>query len=201
MDTFGEHIVVARADDADRFQLFQIEGLPGLFVPPATPGVLEGRALEEVLFLRDEMSNLVWAVEQTVRGPSGRPRQRTEEPAPAPLPAGAEPAAERDYLLQSVPDWWIPFVPMSAGPGTIELRKARLSDGPRGEPAGALLEPGSGLTIDDAEVPREGIQVRRVPLLTRRPDGRYARWISRRASVGRGETARRIVFDATDARS
>ncbi len=201
VDTFGEQTTVARADDADRFQLFQIEGLPGIFVPPATPGALEGAALEEVLFLRDEMANLVWAVEQTVRGLSGRPRSRLQEPAPAPLPPGAEPAAELDYLLQSpVPDWWIPFVPMSTGPGAIELRKTKLHDGPRGEPAGALLEPGRGLAIDDVEVPREGVHVRRVPLLTRRPDGTYARWISRRASVGRGETSGRIVFDAATPR-
>ncbi len=201
MDTFGHHTTVRRADDAERFRLFEIEGLPGLFVPPATPGVLEGAALEEVLFLRDEMANLVWAVEQTVRGPSGRSRPRIEEPVPAPLPPGTEEAAELDYLLQSVvPGWWIPFVPMSAGAGTVELRKATLREGPQGQPAGRLLEPGRGLTIHDAEVPREGVLVRRVPLLARRPDGRYARWISRRASVGRGETTSRISFDAADLR-
>jgi hypothetical protein len=154
-----------------------------------------------VLFLRDEMANLVWAVEQTVRGPSGRPRARTDEPQPAPPSPGGEQAAELDYLLQSpVPDWWIPFVPVSAGAGTVALRKATLHEGPRGEPAGRLLEPGRGLEIDDIEVPREGVVVRRVPMLARRPDGRYARWISRRAGVGRGETSNRISFDTATPR-
>ncbi|MCW2939570.1 MAG: hypothetical protein JWN00_2555 [Actinomycetia bacterium] len=72
--TFNETITVPRA--ADGFQLFEIDRLAGLLVPPATLGALEGRTLEEVHLLRDEAANLAWAVEQTVRAPSGTPRSR-----------------------------------------------------------------------------------------------------------------------------
>jgi hypothetical protein len=189
-DTFGEHVTVPRA--ADGFQLFQVDGLPGLLVPPATPGALEGTALEEVHLLRDEAANLGWAVEQTVRAASGTPRSRADEPVAAPPPAGTEPGVELDYVLRRpLPARWIPLVPVATGPGVVALRKGALSDEP---PRGVLLE--GPLTIEDSRVPREGVRLSRVPALARRPDGRYARWIRRRATSGRGEGTSHLAFDA-----
>jgi hypothetical protein len=197
-DTFGHVTQVPRADDQERFQLFEIEGVPGLLVPPAAPGVLEGAAVEEVRLLRDEAANLVWAVEHLVRAPGGDPRVRADEPQPLPPVPGAEPGADMDYLLQgAVPDWWIPLVTVSSGPGAVELRKgAMVKDLREVRPVGVLLRPDGPLTVGDEEVPREGVRIRRVPVLARRPDGGYARWIGRRVSVGRGEGASRLAFDA-----
>lgn len=198
--TFGEEYEVDRADEGGRFQLFEIDGLPGLLVPPAAPSVLDGPALEEVGYLRDEAANLAWAVERTVRGPSGVPRSRADEPPP-PRPApGAEPGAELDYLLETpVPGNWIPLVPVRRADGSVELRKGALSTAPA-EPHGVLLRPGQPLTLHDEEIPREGVTVRRVPVLARRADGGYARWIARRVGVGRGEGASRLAFDTATVR-
>lgn len=204
--TFGERIPVARADDGASYQMFEIggvpglPGLPGLLVPPASPGVLDGAAIEEVSYLRDEAANLAWAVERVVRGPSGDPRTRTDEPRrPAPQP-GMDPGAELDYLLETgVPDHWVPLVPMRGDGGSIELRKGAMTSSDA-RPYGLLLRP-DPLVLCDEEVPREGIMVRRVPALARRPDGSYARWITRRASVGRGEGASRLAFDSATRRS
>ena len=135
-------------------------------MPPSVTGVLDGPALEEVLYLRDETANMAWAVERTVQGPSGDPRNRRDEGYPPAFEPGVDPAAELDYLLQTdVPEWWIPFLPYSTGYATIALAKGvmtRADDSPV-EPLGLLLRPGESLGIRDEEIPREGARVRRVP--------------------------------------
>ena len=91
--TFGDRFVVPPADDrgrTGRFRLFEIsetgseETLRGLCIPPTARTTLEGPPFEEVLFLRDEMANMAWAVEATVQSVSGDPRSRRDESRPAP---------------------------------------------------------------------------------------------------------------------
>ena len=205
--TFGERLTVPQADDegrSGRFRLFEISRagstatIDGLFVPPAAVGVMDGPTLEEVVLLRDEMANMAWAVERVVQGPSGDPRSRSDEPKPPPITPGTEPGAELDYLLQTeVPAHWIPFVPVSSGYRAVDLRKgAMLNDGAVVEPLGVLLRPGRPMVVRDAEVPREGVRVRRVRALARRLDGSYARWTTRRVTVGRGEGSSSLLFDS-----
>lgn len=210
--TFGEQPIVERADDSGRsgrFRLFEVNvagtdtTLPGLFVPPSVTGVLDGPAVEEVLFLRDETANLAWAVERTVQGPSGDPRSRHDEGYPPPFVPGTNPAAELDYLLQTeVPAWWIPFLPYSTGYATVALAKGRLTrDGSPVEPLGVLLHPTEPMKVRDEELPREGVRVRRVPTIARRIDGSVARWITRRVTIGSGEGSSGLAFDSTVART
>jgi len=205
--SFGEQVTVGPADDSARTGLFRLfatssnnpaGSLPGLFLPPSAPVVISGTPREEVLFLRDEMANLAWAVERTIEGPSGLTRSRTDEPRPAPFTPLTDPGADMDYLLENeVPDWWIPIVPVSTGYGTTALRKgAMVKNGQPVLPLGVLLTPGQPLTVQDEEIPREGIRVRRVPALSRRADGTYVRWTARRTSVGRGEGASGLAFDS-----
>ncbi|GAA5160757.1 MULTISPECIES: hypothetical protein [Amycolatopsis] len=195
--TFGDTITVSRAED-EGFSMYEIPGVPGLLVPPAAPATLEGRPLEEVHYLRDEAANMVWAVERVVEAPSGDPRTRLAEAAPPSAAPGAQPLATHDYLLASpVPEWWIPFVPVAVAPGVVALRKGALRKGNRlVEPLGRLLEPGRPLTVQDEEIPREGVRAQRVPVLARRADGRYERWTARRTSIGRGEGASHLAFDS-----
>lgn len=205
--TFNERLTVAEANDTARpgtFSLFRISpSLDGLLVPPSAMGALEGAALEDVLFLRDETANLAWAVERIVQGPSGDPRNRAAEPQPEPFAPGTQPGADLDYLLETqVPDNWIPFVPVATGDWTRVLRKgAIVKRGADVEPIGIVLEPGAQLDVQDEEIPREGVRVQRIPVLARRVDGTYDRWIARRATVGRGEGASHLAFDSAIGRS
>ena len=48
------------------------------FLPPSLLKSLESRPIEEVLFLRDEMANLAWAVERLIESPAERPLNRFE---------------------------------------------------------------------------------------------------------------------------
>jgi hypothetical protein len=210
--TFGEELTVARGDDSGRtgnFRLFEISvagsaggTLPGLLVPPSVVGLLDGAAVEEVLYLRDETASMAWAVERTVEGPSGESRSRHDEGYPPPFTPGTDPGAELDYLLENeVPGWWIPFLPVSTGYRTLALHKgAMLKDGQVVEPVGVLLRPGEALVVRDEEIPREGVRVRRVPTLSRGIDGSYLRWTTRRVTMGRGEGTSGLAFDSTVAR-
>jgi len=182
--------------------------LNGLVVAPVSANRIEGPALEEVLFLRDEAANLGWAVERIVEDRAGDPLLRTA--ARHQTSVGNEDRvaeAELDYLLQnSVPEWWIPYLPRVAGPADgirLELaRGAMLRFGPQlpnGEPIaplGRLLKGADHETVHDSEVPREGVRVQRIPMLSRRSDGTYDVWTARRVTIGRGEGRSGLAFDS-----
>ncbi len=207
--TFGERYRVeptATASPDGSWRMFTLTtsdgagSADGLLVPPSAIAVQDGPPIEEVLFLRDEMANMVWAVERSVQGPSGAGRDRSRErDDPRPPDPGEVQTAELDYQLQrGVPARWIPYLPRSDGYRSIELVQGAMPD-PDGAavlPIGVLLGEASIKAIKDAEVPREGVIVRRVRSLTRRPDGTYVEWTTRRVSVGRGEGASRLAFDS-----
>lgn len=211
--TFGESFIVpstAAATSDARWRMFTIAGaeppvIDGLLIPPSAVAVEDGEAIEEVLLLRDEMANMVWAVERTMQGPSGlaRPRAR-EHVAAAPISPGPVGTAQLDYRLQiGPPENWIPYLPRAAGYRAVELVQGRMvrPDGTPCDPLGRLLARPDIRRLKDAEVPREGVVVRRRPSLTRHADGRYERWITRQTGVGRGEGASRLSFDAAQPRS
>lgn len=206
--TFGERFVVRPTDAASpdgRWRMYAVttaegETREGLLIPPGAVATQDGPPIEEVLFLRDEMANLAWAVERQIQGPSGaaRPRAR-ERDDPRPVTPGPAARAELDYRLQSgLPARWIPYLPVSTGYRAVELVQGRMTDaaGAPVPPAGRLLNEAGSRRIKDAEIPREGVVVRRTPSVTRRADGSWLRWTTRRVGVGRGEGASRLAFDA-----
>jgi hypothetical protein len=203
-NTFGDRFVVPGVDDqgrSGRFRLFEIsavgsdETIDGFFVPPAARGTVEGRAVEEVLLLRDETANMAWAVEALVQDAAGDPRPRRDEERPPRDTAGPAPPAELRYLLATgVPRHWIPLVPIpTTGRGGFILRKGTMTD--EDESRGRLLDP-TPFNLHEEEIPREGVMVQRVPALLRTPDGRCVRWITRRVRVGRGEGSSGLAFDS-----
>jgi len=206
-NTFGERIRVDPPNDAGRpgkFRMFRVTSasgdseIDGLLLPPTMTGVQEGRAIEDVLFLRDEAAAMGWAVERAVQGPSGDTRDRNAEPRPAPLVPGVGAGVDLDYYLETqVPKNWIPLVPAAVNVGVVALKKGAMLNPDDDKPVlarGVILRP-TPLVIRDEEVPREGVRVRRVPVLARNVDGTYERWIGRRVSVGRGEGSSGFGFD------
>ncbi len=187
--------------------------LDGLVVPPLTAARIEGPPVEEVLFLRDEAANVAWAVERVIEDVAGDPRPRDSERHDDQPGDAQHPEAELDYLLQTaVPRWWIPYVPRIAtqrhpnGMSSVNLRLARAAmnaygpdhpeDGTPITARGVLLTGADLALLDDAELPRDGIKVQRVPVLVRRPDGSYDGWVTRRVGVGRGEGGSGLRFDS-----
>ncbi len=179
-----------------------------LFLAPTIMRNLEGKPLEEVLFLRDESANLAWGVERLVEGISGRALNRKEayiagqQPQPADQPDDAA-----DLLIwrlaTEVPDYWIPFVPVQkkAGESAIVFRRGstlRPDGSHRPQSARShLLRPNPDQPLDlyEEELPREGLRVTRAYQYTRWLDGLPFLWLGRRKQPGRGEGSSGLQFD------
>ena len=181
------------------------------FLPPVLGQGLEGAAVEEVLLLRDEMANMAWAVERVVESPVGFPvnrfetfqekRRQEERTAPSNSNGQSGPATTVAYRLgTSVPDYWIPLLPVPNG-SAIRLRRGSLPRTSGGaldetfEPQGLILDPGHELLLHDEEVPREGARVTRSYQYARWIDGSTHLWIGRRKEPGRGEGSSGLRFD------
>lgn len=195
------------SDDIAKFQ-------DVFFLPPVLGQSLEGTAVEEVLLLRDEMANMAWAVERIVQSPTSYPLDRSEafqerrrrEETAAVTNSSSQPAPTSMLAYRlgtSVPDYWIPLLPVQDG-SAIRLRRGSL---PRTasesvhdvlEPQGLILDPGHELLLHDEEVPREGARVTRSCQYARWTDGSTHLWIGRRKQPGRGEGSSGLRFDVVE---
>jgi hypothetical protein len=219
-NTFGERTLIAHTTEVDGqsspWRAFAVSQASQqlFFLPPVLGPALQSAAVEDVLFLRDEMANVAWAVERVVESPSGRPLDRFEafqaarqrsarEEVP---PSGEVPATSLAYRLgTSVPDYWIPLLPVQQGT-SIRLKRGVLPKREVGgaeemlEPQGRVLEPGHALLLHDEEVPREGARVTRGYQYARWVDGSTHLWIGRRKQPGRGEGSSGLQFDILEAK-
>jgi hypothetical protein len=214
-DTFGEVVQVRAVADVDSatgpFRLFEqtvpvpAGGTPGrdpLFILFPTAGeVIYGPALEEVHFVRDEVAELVWAIEQTALGPSGLPVDRTADALAhfmplTPAPDDGSTLPSRTYYPRSdVEANWFPFLlsyppPTPAGPQPATqlamadvppLAASQPNPPPTPLPWGRILAPfapvtpaGGGATQPGVLLPLE--EITRVGTQVTRA-WRYARWI------------------------
>jgi hypothetical protein len=192
-----------------------------LFLPPAIGKIQEGKPIERVILTRDEMANMVWGIEHTIPGVGGDGIDGYE--AATDLSNYLQPDSkapqnnqieETDAKIQyklgtSVPENWIPFIPVldvEGPPGSIRLQRAampRLSDKIPGtivQPRGAIFRPGLDLSephyfVNEEEVPRVGIIVTRSFQRTRWFDGKIYTWVGRRKQTGRGEGSSGLEFD------
>ncbi len=219
-DTFGvQTLIKSNSESGDRnslWRMFQIShtrgsGLPKpepnlFFLPPSIISGISDQPVEEVLFLRDEMANLAWAVERIVESPvEGRinrfeaylEEKRRGDPE-APQPPTVSPAL-RYRLATETPDYWVPLLPVKTNEGLRLRRGAVLQPDGSSEPVHALghiLEPRNELSLYEEEAPREGARVTRSYQFARWIDGSSHFWIGRRKGVGRGEGSSGLKFDS-----
>lgn len=179
---------------------------------PALAASLQGSPVEEVLFLRDEIANMAWAVERVVESPSGRPldrfeafleQRRREENERGDLPQqSTAPLVYR--LATSVPDHWIPLIPVQEqDKRSIRLKRGKMLRGRAEdlvtpEPQGRILELRRELSLFEEEVPRTGALVTRAYQYARWIDGSTHIWIGRRKQPGRGEGWSGLRFDIVE---
>lgn len=189
---------------------------------PTVPKVQSGAPLEEVVFVRDEMANMVWGIETRVAMVDGRgvpgyeaatdSRRRyerlvSENPAPPPPPPTAP--VRYQVMSHSVPENWIPFIPVHIPNQNreIQLQRAALPRIiPRDpvpvrkvRPRTALVREGfdAGLPyfVHEEEVPRAGALVRQAFQRTRWYGGRVAVWLGAEKTTGLGEGQSNLRFD------
>jgi hypothetical protein len=218
-NTFGERMLIphtSKVDGADSpWRMFSLtnDTQQMFFLPPVLGPSLQSAPIEEVLFLRDEMANVAWGVERVVESASGQPLDRFQEfqeghgrkeRAQGSSNDNKQAIAETAYRLgTSVPDYWIPLLPVQDGTA-MRLRRGALPDqessgisgvlGPRG----LILEPQRELLLNDEEVPREGARVTRAYQYARWSDGSTHLWVGRRKQPGRGEGSSGLRFDIVE---
>jgi hypothetical protein len=164
-----------------------------LVVTPGAVVPVDGAAIEDVLLLRDESANMAWGVERTAVGPAGTPVDRALAWKTA-LPSALPPTMSLSYRLGStVPDYWIPFLPVGVDTGPLRMRRGRMPTAGNG-PLGRMLAYG-GLTIFLEELPREGVHLERRYRAARGTDGSTHLWVGRRRSTGSGEGRSGLRFD------
>lgn len=219
-DTFGVRTLIKPASELappfSTWRMFQHSHLRGsghepasnlFFLPPSLLKGLESKPIEEVLFLRDEMANLAWAIERVVESPAELPLNRFEadlaqkrrsEPEAPSQPATISEAL-RYRLSTETPDYWVPLLPVLTKDGLRLKRGAVLKTDGRSEPVhavGRILESGNELSLFEEEVPREGVRVTRSYQFTRWIDGSSHFWVGRRKGAGRGEGSSGLQFDS-----
>jgi hypothetical protein len=175
------------------------------------------------MLVRDEMANMVWGVERTIPsgvwggmpGPLSAAETRTyfSRLAAGLPPAPPEPrvAAVAYEVMGSVPENWIPFVPVHV-PGDnrqIQLQRAALPrivpNGPEPptpvEPRTALLRVGrdlpapQGYVLHEEEVSRAGTLMSQAFRRTRAIGGRAVVWVGVTREPGRGGGSSGLAFD------
>ncbi|CAH1656410.1 MULTISPECIES: hypothetical protein [unclassified Chelatococcus] len=239
-NVFGERIWIEAAgrgndDNWQRWALFltSVKGQGhqeadlSLMIPPAAQKTLEAAPLEEVVFVRDEMANMVWGLEQTVPLPTGMPkpgasaaretrlffekdveRRLGAPPQPPPAASGAK---IRYKVMSTVPENWIPMIPVHV-PGDnreVQLQRAAMLRVIEGDPAPpASVRPRSSLLrhgldetppqpyfLHEEEVSRAGVRVTKSFQRTRWRDGRVWLWLGLRKQTGRGGGSSGLSFD------
>jgi hypothetical protein len=209
-DVFGERRWITPADtgpDGRSWAMFTV-GTDGVLLPPGSPQVQTGPALEDVALVRDESANLVWGIEHTVRLATGEGRSGTEVAAetlafrrgrqvPAEPDAPGSPVAYE--TMTSVPENWIPFIRVPGERRGVLRRAAMPSevDETAIRPRTALLreglDTGEPYYVNEEEVSPTGTRLTVSYKRTRTVTGRPVVWLAVHRATGRGD---RRAFDA-----
>jgi hypothetical protein len=196
-----------------------------LVLPPSVNKLLEGESLEEVNFLRDEMANFVWAVESTVQlengeGYSGFIAAKefrawmlseiygVEDTI---TPSTTTDADIRYNLENSVPENWIPFIPVHLEGSDRDTRLRRgamlryaegITSPEKITPRTLVLSPGLAegnfYDIDEEEVTRSGAIISRNWQRARWYDGSTFLWMGFKKETGKGERNSGLKFDQVE---
>lgn len=235
-NVFGEHIWVEPAgagsdEDWQRWNMYSLnlkgdDDIPAdlsLVVLPAAKKVMEGKPLEEIFLLRDEIANMVWGVESQVPTATGKSMPGKEAGnelrnklqqllGEAPEAVLSENDAKIRYqVVNSVPEQWVPFVPVHLDDNKREIQLQRasmpriLENNPgiplKIEPRTSLLREGLDLDtqqpyfLHEEEVPKAGIQIKKSFQRTRWFDGSVYTWVGIRKQIGRGGGNSGLKFD------
>lgn len=245
-NTFGERLWIQPAGSGAQsswqdWSLFSIDTVGAaagvrdnsLLLLPIAPKIQQGELIEDVMLIRDESANMVWGIEKTICLPSGEPKRGIEAAreslafyegigsqsggttsVPAPV------AAFRYQLMTSVPENWIPFIPIHVANDNREIQLQRASM-PRivgGNPTALPVElrkvkPRTVLLregLDDStphpymvfeeEVSRAGVRVFQSYQRARAWDdgitcGKVLNWLRVQRQTGRGEGSSGLAFD------
>ena len=236
-NVFGERLWIEGADQGvdnawGRWSMFtiNIRNAPmgsssadtTLLLLPTLASAQAGPAQEEVFLVRDEVADMAWGVERTVSLASGisRPGSEVAKQTFNYLQSlvsgggGAPPAlatAVRYEAMSSVPENWIPFIPVHVPNNNreIQLQRAAMpriligdpNTAEKVQPLTSLLRQGLDLTpaqtyfLHEEEVPRAGARLTQYYSRSRWTQGQVYTWLRVQKQTGRGEASSGLAFD------
>lgn len=205
----------------DAYEVDDFKTGDGLLIPPTLQRVEQGAPIEEVQFLRDEMANMVWGVEERVSdgcGGSLDSRSRSdkvlaiidEERMVDDSDVRAPQDADYSYIIQNrVPLHWIPFIPqnLAGNPRDIVFRRARMpiwyNDEynpvrPSSELLGVKMKGKKVLPrfINEEEIQGVGTRVGLYPQRTRWFNGESFTWQGFEKTISGTQANSGLMFDA-----
>jgi hypothetical protein len=239
-NVFGDRLWIQAADQGpdaswQRWSMFttNVHNQPAaaadtsLLLLPTVPKIHESPVTEEILLVRDEVADMVWGIEKTIPLPTGETKPGLEAARQTlaffqnqlaaalggvtPPPPVAPAAPIRYDVMTSVPENWIPFIPVHV-PGsnrTIQLQRAAMPRTLAGDPnppvkvqpRTVLLRQGLDQTppqpyfVHQEEVSRAGARLVQTFQRTRWTDGSVFTWLRVRKQTGRGEGSSGLGFD------
>jgi hypothetical protein len=217
-DTFGMRTLIRPSEDTTvnagetPWSMFKLSGngvRSDFIVLASTLGVVEeADPIEEVLFLRDDMAAMAWAVEHQLQGDLDAPVDGHEaylrwlELNPPPDPPARRPGGPQIYYTVEipVPNNWIPMVPVQTPQGALYLRRGQMEIPTKAGPylvtaRAELLDPGKPFFLADHIVTRSGILANRYFRRARAADGSTYVWLARKSGPGTGLGWSGLRFD------
>ena len=172
-----------------------------LYVPNIAGSVLDNDQVEEIVFTRDEEANLVWAAERLVTLQDGT-ELRNGDGTTTPTPAPRTDPRPRYRLRSEVPPYFIPYVPRflrrSPTDGETYLRRGRTIEDVSAATQFRSRIVGESWRLNEAEVPRSGVRVRRTHRYARGSDGTRYFWIGRDKQTAMRSPSPGLKFDYLD---
>jgi hypothetical protein len=233
-DVFGQYTKVETANknsqDWNCWAIFDIssdenEINNSIIIPPTLVKSQEGKPFEEVNFIRDEMSNMVWSIETKISNQllgfkdafeasleRNNINDRVDE---INLPDDLDESVKIAYRLGStVPENWIPFIPSLVDQDTNEIQFLRGSM-PRPKPDGTAgyerIRPMTSLLrvnldddiqrryfIHEEEIPKSGAIVSRNWQRTRWYNGKVCWWAANKKVIGKGQGSSGLKWDVIE---
>ncbi len=168
---------------------------------PNAPGKLQESApLEKINFIRDEMANMVWAIENTIPSILGVGMNGYEfalaNTIDPPANINHSPETAKYILSHLPPANWIPFIPVRF-PGSsseIKLQRGKLPGTDKSFKGKIPDHPGPYFIYEE-EVPRAGKQIQKRYARSRNHKGETFLWIGRKVNTGKGEGSSGMQWD------
>lgn len=233
-DVFGRQFLVKRAGEGHSWQKWDMyntsrkgEGEPTtyekLLMIASLKNRMESEPVEKVSFLRDEMANMVWGVEDVVpdelfSGMDGKTtalllQDYLAQEFPQPDPPSDNDAAFRFRISNAVPENWIPFIPkklelINDYKRNIMVQRATMRRYINDNYTQDLVHPRTDILsygldqtpaeiylINEEEMSRQGLIITANYQRTRWYNGAIFTWFGRMVKSGRGEGNSGLKFD------
>jgi hypothetical protein len=209
-DVFGFHTFVPPVDRSastswDKWSLFSQYATdnkkepPAFYLAPALAKAIEEEPIEKVSFVRDEVSNMMWAFENIVPGAMGKGLRGTEISLQEDKADDITPGSELvlKYILgKKIPFYQIPFIPVEVDASLSQIRLQRAVMPTGSNPRGVLLtEVPSPFYIREEEISGAGTVVNRHWQRSRWINGVVSQWIGREKETGKSEGNSTLEFD------